>query len=142
MGKKFEALLDFRAGDLVAKERHKARVDLDGLKRQFADFRRKHSTGARIPEALRKQVFAALRAGATYAQLNDACRVSWSQIAKWKSCQRGRPASTGSGLRAARVFSVVEDVEPQRVEPAVENPAQGLELRTGTWAISIRQWGR
>jgi len=96
----------------------------------FGAFRRVQGARRRIPLGLRRQVLAALDAGVPASAIGKACGVSWSQIRYWRSAAR---AATPVGA-APQVLSVV-DREPS---PACSASAEGgLELRVGSWRISI-----
>lgn len=104
---------------------------LGGLGERFAQFRAERGRGARVPAELRGAALAALREGMTPGDLSRVCRVSWSQLVAWKA----RSAEAVD----ARVFSVVDEerVAQQDSEPA--RPAeQAIELRVGSWSISVR----
>lgn len=99
----------------------------------FSAFRRTHGPGRWIPLGLRKQVLATLDAGESASAVGKACGVSWSQIGCWKSAARAGAAPVGA---APQVLSVVD----RKVSPACSSsPEGGLELRVGSWRISINR---
>lgn len=94
----------------------------------FAAFRRANEPGRRIPLGLRMQVVAALDAGVSATAIQKTCGVSWNQASRWRSAAHG-----GSEVAAApQVLSVVDHGAP------VSSPSDdGVELRVGTWRISV-----
>jgi hypothetical protein len=115
----------------------------------FARFRRDHPRGARVPRELRSAAIAALKAGVAPGDLYRSCRISWSQVAAWKGSEPAAAVPTSAPKRrhrkkparreaprhslsdAVRVFTVADD--PGRVAVGPE-----LELRLGTWSVSVR----
>jgi hypothetical protein len=104
----------------------------DQLGAAFSAFRRAHGPGRRIPLGLRRQFLAALDAGESASALRIACGVSWSQTRSWRA-----GAGAGSGVTPApQVLSVVD----RQASPACSSsPEGGLELRVGSWRISINR---
>lgn len=98
----------------------------------FATFRRVHGPGRRIPLGLRRQFVAALDAGVSAGALGKACGVSWSQTRYWRSAARVAARVTA----APQVLSVV-DRQAAPVSAGV--PEEALELRVGTWRISLQR---
>ena len=91
-----------------------------------------------LSHGLRAQVVAAIDAGVTVRAVSEACKLSGSQIMRW------RQAAAGSGGDAApssapasaspRVLSVVDRVTPQDTLLDGE-----IELRIGGWHVSLRR---
>ena len=102
---------------------------LHHLAAAFAAFRRANKPGRRIPSGLRAQVVAALNAGVSATAIEKACRLSWSQVTRWRS------AALADGTLSVRpqadVLSVVDD--------AARSPSSDtdVELRVGPWRISL-----
>ena len=107
---------------------------LAALSGRFAQFRREHPQGARVPADLRAAVLAALRDGEVAGDVHRACGISWGQVAAWKASS---PSSTAKNVEpevpAARVFEVVEDPRRARTSAGGE-----LELRVGPWSVTVR----
>jgi hypothetical protein len=107
-----------------------ALAELEAL---FARFRQELPRGSRVPADLRAAALAALREGVDPAVLHRRCGVSQKQLIAWKGGRRSTPAKAAAPESMdVRAFSVVD--EPIR-EPT---PGQELELRLGTWSISVR----
>lgn len=105
---------------------------IDQLAAAFSAFRRSTGTGRRIPLGLRRQFLAALDAGEPAHALRVACGVSWTQTRFW----RGAAAAGSEVTRAPQVLSVVD----RQASPAYSSPPEGnLELRVGSWRISINR---
>lgn len=98
----------------------------------FAAFRSAHGTGKRIPLGLRRQVLAALDAGVTAGAIERVCGVSWSQTKNWRSAAR---AARPLVVAAPQVLSVVD----RQAAPVSSSPEGDLELRVGSWRISVHQ---
>jgi hypothetical protein len=104
---------------------------IDDLAAAFSAFRRVHGPGQKIPLGLRRQYLAALDAGVGATAIGRACGVSWTQTRSWKAA-----ADAGSAVTApAQVLSVVD----RQALPACSSPEGGLELRVGSWRISINR---
>jgi transposase-like protein len=104
---------------------------LQHLAAAFAAFRRVNQPGRRIPLGLRLQVVAALDAGVSLSAIQKACRVSWSQVHRWRSAAH----AGGTGAPAPQVLSVVDAGVPARASSGEE----GVELRVGSWRISVNR---
>jgi hypothetical protein len=105
---------------------------IEQLAAAFSAFRRSHKPGRRIPLGLRRQFLAALDAGEPASAIEKACGVSWSQTRYWRAA-----AGAGSAVMTApQVLSVVD----RQASPACSSsPEGGLELRVGSWRISINR---
>jgi hypothetical protein len=105
---------------------------IDQLAAAFSAFRRSRGPGQRIPLGLRRQFLAALDAGAPASALRIACGVSWTQARSWRTA-----AGACSAVRTApQVLSVVD----HQASPACSSSPEGdLELRVGSWRISINR---
>jgi hypothetical protein len=98
----------------------------------FAACRRVHGPGRRIPLGLRRQVLAALDAGVSAGAIERTCGVSWSQTRYWRSAAR----AGGPVMAAPHVLSVVD----RQVAPASSpSPDGGIEMRVGSWRISVHR---
>ena len=116
----------------VATQAGQRSAQLLALQRRFGQFRASHGRGARVPAALRAAVVAAVESGVTWKELQQACGVSWGQVACWRTQGRGRGA-VADEVEEVRAFSVVED-------RAVGEDAAGQELtlRLGPWSVTVR----
>jgi hypothetical protein len=108
------------------------------------DAHRDGKPGRRLPRELRAQVVAVIEAGAPVGAVREACRLSGSQITRWRqvaagSCSAGAAASAAAPSSTAasaspRVLSVVDRGTPQ------DTPLDGdIELRIGGWHVSLRR---
>ena len=98
----------------------------------FIAFRSVHGPGRRIPLGLRKQVLAALDAGVSASAIERSCGVSWSQTKHWRAAGRaGSPV-----VVAPQVLSVVDH---QAAPVPTSSPEGDLEMRVGSWRISIHR---
>lgn len=92
----------------------------------------------RLSPALRARVTAAVDAGATVRAVGEACKLSKSQITRW------RQAAAGSGDDAT--FSSAPAPVSPRVLSVVDRDAREttvledeIELRIGGWFVSLRR---
>jgi len=91
----------------------------------------------RLSRGLRAQVVAALEAGAPVGAVREACKVSGSQITRWRqAAARSGDASRSSAaaFESPRVLSVV-DAAPREDTPLDSE----IELRIGGWHVSLRR---
>jgi transposase-like protein len=91
----------------------------------------------RLSHGLRAAVVAALEAGAPVRAVREACKVSASQITRWRqTAARSGDASASSTAASAspRVLSVV-DAAP-REDTLLDSE---IELRIGGWHVSLRR---
>ena len=91
----------------------------------------------RLSCGLRAQVVAAIEAGAPVRAVREACKVSGTQINRWRqAAARSGDASASSTAASAspRVLSVV-DAAP-RQDALLESE---IELRIGGWHVSLRR---
>jgi Homeodomain-like domain len=91
----------------------------------------------RLSRGLRAQVVAAIEAGAPVRAVREACKVSGSQITRWRqaaACGGDASASSTAASASPRVLSVV-DAAPR--EDALLDSE--LELRIGGWHVSLRR---
>ena len=95
----------------------------------FAAFRRVNKPGRRIPLGLRRQVVAALDAGVSLSAIQKSCGVSWGQATRWRLA-----AYAGGEVAAPQVLSVVDGGAP-----VSSSSDGGVELRVGTWRISVNR---
>lgn len=103
------------------------------LGRRFAQFRKEHRRGARVPMELRRAVLAGLKK-VPPGDLYRTCGVTFRQVMAWKTA-----ATREIEPPEVRVFEVVEDEEATRwPPPTVSGSAQQLEVRIGPWAVSVR----
>lgn len=107
------------------------------LGKRFAQFRKEHPRGTRVPDELRTAALACLREVAP-AEVYRTCGISFAQVMAWKGAAAQRREAPD-----VRVFSVVdEEAAPclaPRVTASVAAPA--LELRLGPWSVSVRLAG-
>jgi len=97
----------------------------------FIAFRSVHGPGRRIPLGLRRQVVAAMDSGVSAGAIERVCGVSWTQTRNWRSAARaGSPA-----VAAPQVLSVVDS----QAAPVSCSPGVDLELRVGSWRISVHR---
>jgi len=91
-----------------------------------------------LSQGLRAQVVAAIDAGVTVRAVSEACKLSKSQIARWRqaAATSGEGAAPSSAATSAspRVRSVVDRVTPQDMQLDGE-----IELRIGGWHVSLRR---
>lgn len=92
----------------------------------------------RLSRGLRAQVVAAVEAGAPMRAVREACKVSGSQITRWRqaAARSGGEAEPSSAAASAspRVLSVV-DAAP-RQDALLDSE---IELRIGGWHVSLRR---
>jgi hypothetical protein len=82
---------------------------------------------------LRRQFLAALNAGECEGALGKACGVSWSQARYWRAADG---AAGGAVTAAPQVLSVVD----RQTSPACSSSPEGcLDLRVGSWRITINR---
>lgn len=91
----------------------------------------------RLSPALRAQVVAAIEAGATARAVGEACKLSGSQISRWRQDAARSSDDAPSNPPASvspRVLSVVN-------KAAREDSPLGdeIELRIGGWHVSLRR---
>jgi hypothetical protein len=116
--------------------RNTARViDAERLRRlgaAFAEYRRVHGAGRWIPQGLRAQVLAAHEAGISANAIRRACKLSSTQLARWRASTRVHEAATPPvATVGARVLSVVE------ARPAASAAEPPLQLQVGAWRVCI-----
>jgi transposase-like protein len=91
----------------------------------------------RLSHALRAQVVAAIEAGATARAVGEACKLSGSQLSRWRQDAARSSDDAPSNPPASvspRVLSVVD-------KAAREDSPLGdeIELRIGGWHVSLRR---
>ena len=139
MGNEFESTLirSRRRGRRRTSEPSSVLADLE---QRFAQFRREHPRGARVPDGLRAAALVAQVKGVSAGAIHRTCGVSWGQLMAWKGARTSAPA--GRARRGAkstpdvRVFSVVD--EPADRGTAAVSSGNELELRLGPWTVSVR----
>jgi hypothetical protein len=100
---------------------------------------RRASPGGRIPHGLRSQAVAAVAAGASTSAVQQACRLSWSQLTRWRQAAQSdiRTVPPSAPVQApVRVLSVVDAAPSGSGELGDE-----IELRIGPWQVSLRRVG-
>ena len=108
------------------------------LAERFAQFRRGHRRGTRVPEDLRAAALAALQEGVAPGELYRACGVSWGQVMAWKGrAPSGAKPRDAEKTTDVRVFSVLDEPPIGSRDPA-SSPGSDLELRLGRWSVSVR----
>ena len=92
----------------------------------------------RLSRGLRAQVVAAIDAGAPVGAVREACKVSASQITRWRqvAARSGADAAPSSTAVTAspRVLSVV-DADPRETAQLDSE----IELRIGGWHVCLRR---
>jgi transposase-like protein len=92
----------------------------------------------RLSHALRAQVVAAIEAGATARAVGEACKLSGSQISRWRqaAAHSGDDAAPSSApaFVSPRVLSVVD--KAAREDSLLDDE---IELRIGGWHVSLRR---
>ena len=112
------------------------------LQGRFETFRASHRSRTRIPEELRALVVWAVEQGVAPGEVMRVCRLSWSPVRSWKASEHLRSGSHGAGATEdVRVFSVVNESGAYLGEPATSREGQELELRLGSWSVSVRLAG-
>jgi len=104
---------------------------LEHLAAAFAEYRRASTPGRWIPRGLRAQVLAALNAGVSASAIQRVCKLSWTQITRWRSAAGA--VGTLATPQQAQVLSVVDTV------PVPSLADTGVEMRVGPWRISINR---
>jgi transposase-like protein len=99
---------------------------------------RRASPGRRIPHGLRSQAVAAVAAGASISAVLQACRLSWSQLTRWRQAAESdvRTAPPSPAEAPVRVLSVVDAAQSVSGDLGDE-----IELRIGAWHVSLRRVG-
>lgn len=97
---------------------------LERLAAEFATFRRINRSRRWIPSSLRDQVVAALNAGVPSDAIERACKVSRTQLKRWREA--------ADALPQPRVLSVVDGGGA-----AHASTETSVELRVGAWRISL-----
>ena len=94
--------------------------------------------GRQLSHGLRAQVVAAIDAGVTVRAVSETCKLSKSQITRWRqaaaSSGEGAAPSSTAASASPRVLSVVDSVTPQDTLLDGE-----IELRIGGWHVSLRR---
>jgi hypothetical protein len=92
----------------------------------------------RLPQSLRAEVVAVLNAGATVRSVREACKLSGSQITRWRqaAARSDEDVTTSSAAEVVppRVLSVVDGGAHENSLPDGE-----IELRIGGWCLSLRR---
>jgi hypothetical protein len=92
----------------------------------------------RLSHGLRAQVVAALDTGVTVRAVSDACKLSKSQITRWRQAParsgEGAAPSSAPAFESPRVLSVVDTVG--REDALLDSE---IELRIGSWHVSLRR---
>jgi hypothetical protein len=137
---------EFESTSIRSRRRRRPRTSepsslLTDLEERFAQFRREHARGVRVPDDLRSAALVAHVKGVSAGAIQRTCGVSWSQLMAWKGARRSARAERVSrGAKSTpevRIFSVVD--EPvDRGTPAVSTNNNELELRLGPWTVSVR----
>ena len=96
----------------------------------FTAYRRAYPR-RRFPRALRARAVAALEAGATVSAVCRVCKLSSTQLQRWRHVV----SSSAAAVPSARVLSVVE-AEPSRASSALEDE---VELHIGSWQVRLRR---
>lgn len=124
-----------------AEEKRKEQV-LEGLKGSFTEFRQENRPRERIPDRLRDATLEAIDGGIPEVEVIRACRISRESLVRWREVKKGiRRRVRGNGSKA-RVYPVVEEKLPVTVHSGSDQEETSqLQLRIGSWCISIRQNG-
>lgn len=136
---------EFQATHIRSRRRGRPRSSepstlLGDLEQRFAQFRREHPRGARVPDDLRAAALIAHVKGVSAGAIHRTCGVSWGQLMAWKGARRSAPARRVTPAEKltpdVRVFSVVDEpVDRGTLEASTSN---ALELRLGPWTVSVR----
>jgi len=112
---------------------------LEELGRRFTDHRRRRKRPSRIPNSLRQIAVELLARGVSPAALRRRCGVTGEQLRQWQHdrCMDGAAAGDASEVADTPCFSVV-DVLDGDGDGGATRGREALELRVGTWAITIR----
>jgi hypothetical protein len=97
---------------------------LEHLASAFAEYRRVSKPGQRVPRGLRARVAAALDVGVSGSAIQKACKLSWSQVTRWRSAARTNGTLAASA--PTQVLSVVDT-----------DAAAHVALHVGPWRINI-----
>lgn len=101
------------------------------------DAYRRDNPRRRLPRGLRTQVVAVIDAGARIQSVRETCKLSGSQISRWRQAARSgsdaAPPSTAASA-GARVLSVVD--RGTRQDTPLDSE---IELRIGGWHVSLRR---
>ncbi len=114
--------------------------------------------GTHIPLELRQAVVAAVNQGVPKGVIQQACRLSGGQLAKWRAhgaqvprlgAEKRQPHARHKDKKAsdatqpphARVFPVVEPPAIQPLASTAQSCEQPLELRLGSWLVRIQLTG-
>jgi hypothetical protein len=108
---------------------------LEALGKRFARFRREHPRGTRVPDELRAAALSLLGKVAP-ADVYRTCGISYGQVMAWKEAEARRPMAPD-----VRVFSVVDEEPASPQAPKVSAAVPELELRFGSWSVSVRMVG-
>jgi hypothetical protein len=127
-------------------DRRQALAFADELRKRFLRFRRENPRNTRVPSDLRAAVAAAIARGVTPGLLRRTCRLSTSQLTRWRMCSRAlapvlTPAPSPAGQLPPRVFSVIGEATARPPGLPARPPADGLELRLGPWSVCVRLAG-
>lgn len=91
----------------------------------------------RLSGALRAQAVATIDAGAPVHAVREACKVSASQLTRWRqdaARSAGEAARSSTAVASPRVLSVVE-ADARETAPLDSE----IELRIGGWHVSLRR---
>lgn len=95
----------------------------------------------RLSQSLRAEVVAVIDAGATVRSVREACKLSGSQISRWRQAAAGSDEdvtpSSATEVVTPRVLSVVDGGAHDNSLPDDE-----IELRIGGWCLSLRRAAR
>jgi hypothetical protein len=107
---------------------------LSRLAAAFSAFRRS-SPGQPFPAGLCAQVAALLEAGVSVSAIQGECHLSWTQVNRWRSRQRGAASKSAGAIASPtppKVLSVVE------ADARASLTAQDdVEIRIGQWRLSL-----
>ena len=106
-----------------------AEMEIQKLGAAFAQFRRTHKRGTRMPESLRARVTRALATGIPGSRIERVCGMSWSQVKSLRSnlaTLRAMPPA-----QAPRVMSVVDEQVPATMK------SESIEIGVGAWRVSV-----
>ena len=92
----------------------------------------------RLSHGLRARVVAVVDAGATVRAVGEACKLSKSQITRWRQAAaasgKGAVLPSAPALESPRVLSVVDSKAGEA--PLLDSE---IELRIGGWHVSLRR---
>lgn len=106
-----------------------AQIEIQKLGAAFAQFRRTHKRGTRMPESFRARVTRALASGIPGSRVERVCGLSWSQVKSLRS--RVATLRAMPPVQAPRVLSVVDEDVPAAMK------SESIEIGFGAWRVNV-----